>query len=84
MAIINSKNVYKLDKDTSLIFFVLTMISMDIAMVMAIHMTSNSIVWQSIEPTFSSIYPLPKIVWSEGPYFSMAGPVRKLGMTNQT
>ena len=44
MAIINSKNVYKFDKDTNLVFFVFTMILTEIAMVMAIHVTFGSIV----------------------------------------
>ena len=39
MVIISSKNLYKFDKDTSPISFVLTMISTEITMIMAIHVT---------------------------------------------
>ena len=43
-SVVIEKNVYKFDKDTSLISFVLTMISMEITMIMAIHVTFGSIV----------------------------------------
>jgi len=49
VAIISNKDVYKFDKDT------LAMISMEIMMTIAIHMTFSSIVRRSIEPTFGSI-----------------------------
>ena len=44
MAIISSKNVYKFDKDTRVISFVLTMILTEITMIMANHVTFGSIV----------------------------------------
>ena len=44
MAIITSKNLYKLDQDASLTSFVLAMISTEITIIMAIHLAFSSIV----------------------------------------
>ena len=44
VAIISSKNLYKFDKGTSLIPFVIAMIFTEITMIIAIHVTFGSIV----------------------------------------
>ena len=44
VAILSGKNLYKSGRDTSLMFSVLAMISMEITMIMAIHVAFGSTV----------------------------------------
>ena len=58
VAIISGKNLYKSGRDTSLISSVLAMISTEITMIMAIHVTFGSIVYGLLN-RLSVQYPLP-------------------------
>ena len=58
VAIISGKNLYKSGQDTSLISSVLAMISTEITMIMAIHVTFGSIVYGLLN-RLSIQYPLP-------------------------
>ena len=59
VAILSGKNLYKSGRDTSLISSVLAMISTEITMIMAIHVTFGSIVYGLLN-RLSVQYPLPK------------------------
>ena len=61
VAIISGKNLCKSGRDTSLISSVLTMISTEITMIMAIHVTFGSIVYGLLN-RLSVQYPLPYIL----------------------
>ena len=58
VAIISGKNLYKSGRDTSLISSVLAMISTEITIIMAIHVTFGSIVCGLLN-RLSVQYPLP-------------------------
>ena len=58
VAIISGNNLYKSGRDTSLISSVLAMISTEITMIMAIHVTFGSIVYGLLN-RLSVQYPLP-------------------------
>ena len=58
VAIISGKNLYKSGRDTSLMSSVLAMISTEITMIMAIHVTFGSIVYGLLN-RLSVQYPLP-------------------------
>ena len=60
VAIISGKNVYKFGRDTSLISSVLALISTEIKMIMAIHVTFGSIVYGLLN-RLSVQYPLPNL-----------------------
>ena len=63
VAIISGKNLYKSGRDTSLMSSVLAMISTEITMIMAIHVTFSSIVYGLLN-RLSVQYPLPNIIVS--------------------